>query len=99
MNTQHESGSLNGSATLYLMVGEIRSDVKHLRSDVQDVSGRVQRLERTVRRKPEPRAWIQSLTLKDMGGFLFGATILLLAIAGKWGLIGEIVHAFGRSAG
>jgi hypothetical protein len=72
MNTQHESGSLNGSATLYLMVGEIRSDVKHLRSDVQDVSGRVQRLERTVRKKREPRAWIQSLDISPKQWLLIG---------------------------
>jgi hypothetical protein len=72
MNTQHESGNLNGSATLYLMVGEIRSDVKHLRSDVQDVSGRVQRLERTARRKPEPRAWIQSLDISPKQWLLIG---------------------------
>jgi hypothetical protein len=97
MITQHGSGSLNGSATLYLMVGEIRSDVKHLRSDVQDVSGRVQVLERSVRRKREPHVWIPSF--KDLGGFLVGATILILALAGKWGLIGEITRAFGRSAG
>jgi hypothetical protein len=54
------------------MVGEIRSDVKHLRSDVQDVSGRVQRLERTVRKKREPRAWIQSLDISPKQWLLIG---------------------------
>jgi hypothetical protein len=91
MNTQHESGSLNGSATLYLMVGEIRSDVKHLRSDVQDVSGRVQRLERTARRKPEPHAWIQlsGLSAKEL---------LILGLAVGMGVTGtvtpEVFRAF-----
>jgi hypothetical protein len=95
MNTQHESGSLNGSATLYLMVGEIRSDVKHLRSDVQDVSGRVQRLERTARRKPEPRAWIRSIPWRDMLPALYGAALLAAVVTGKL-TVGSALESFSR---
>ena len=87
MNTQAESGNLNGSATLYLMIGEIRSDVKHLRTDLQGVSVKVERLEQQ-RSSPLP--------LRDLGGFLFAAAVVLLAIAGKWALLGELVHGYGR---
>lgn len=83
---QHESGSLNGSATLYLMVGEIRSDVNHLRNDVQDVKETVSQL--AQRRSLPP--------LKDLGGFLIGLSILIVAIAQKWDLVGQLARAYGK---
>lgn len=65
MNTHSESGSLNGAASLYLMIGQLQEGQKHLQSDVHDVSAKVERLDdkvsRLVRKKREPRVWIQSL--------------------------------------
>ena len=100
MNMQSEHGNLNGSATLYLLIGEMKSDVRHLANGLSEVAEKVDKLERNARRRiipiPVPKGWMSSLTLKDMGGFIFGATILMLAIAGKWGLIGDVARGFGR---
>ena len=98
MQQTSEHGSLNGFPTLYLMVGELRQGQKHLETGLHVLNEKVDKLERNARRKiiPVPKGWMSSLTLKDMGGLIFGATILLLAIAGKWGLIGELARSFGR---
>jgi hypothetical protein len=68
MNTQHESANLNGAASLYLMIGELREGQKHLATGLQDVSEKVDRLERNARRKKEPPALLSSLgmTGKEM---------------------------------
>jgi hypothetical protein len=98
MNMQSEQGNLNGYPTLYLMVGELRQGQKHLETGLHVLNEKVDKLERNARRKiiPVPKGWMSSLTLKDMSGLIFGATILFLAIAGKWGLIGDVARSFGR---
>jgi hypothetical protein len=98
MNTHSESGNLNGSATLYLLIGRIQSDVSHLATGLDVVSEKVDKLERNARRKiiPVPKGWMSSLTIKDLGGFLLGATILTMAIAGEWDKVGQILRGFGR---
>jgi hypothetical protein len=83
MTMQNESGSLNGQASLYLMIGRIQSDVSHLATGLGVVSEKVQRLERTARRKPEPRAWIQSLGLS-------GKELLILGWLAAMGITGTI---------
>jgi hypothetical protein len=95
---QHESQNLNGAASLYLMIGRIQSDVSHLATGLDVVSEKVDKLERNARRKiiPVPRAWTSSLTIKDIGGFLLGATILSMAIAGEWDKVGQILSGFAR---
>lgn len=85
-HTQLESGNLNGSATLYLMVGRIEADVKHLQSDVRDVSAKVDRL--ASRRSLPP--------LKDLGGFMIGLTLVIVALAQKWDLVGQLARAYGK---
>jgi hypothetical protein len=76
MITQHESGSLNGAASLYLMIGELRQGQRHLESGLQDVRSTVERLDgkvdRLVRKKREPRAWIQSLDISPKQWLLIG---------------------------
>jgi hypothetical protein len=85
MNTHSESGRLNGSATLYLLIGRIESDVKHLRSDVSDVREKVDKLERNARRKiiPVPRGWMSSLGLT-------GKELIILALAAGMGVTGTL---------
>lgn len=82
-----EQHGLNGVASLYLMIGAMQSDVKHLASGLHVLSGKVAQLE-------QQSSW--RLPFKDLGGFLFAAAILILAVAGKWALIGELVHGYGR---
>ena len=76
-HTQHESGNLNGSATLYLIIGELRQGQRHLENGVSDLSGKVDRLDtkvdRLARRKREPRAWIKSLGITWKQWVLIGA--------------------------
>jgi hypothetical protein len=98
MHTQQESGNLNGSATLYLLIGRIQSDVSHLATGLDVVSEKVDKLERNARRKiiPVPKGWMSSLALKDIGGFLLGATILTMAIAGEWDKVGQILRGFAK---
>jgi hypothetical protein len=92
MNTQHEAG-LNGSATLYLLIGRIESDVKHLRSDVSDVREKVDKLERNARRKiiPVPRGWMSSLGLT-------GKELIILALAATMGATGTLTPEMVRAA-
>jgi hypothetical protein len=73
--TQHESRNLNGEASLYLMIGRIQSDVSHLATGLDDVSAKVDRIERTVRRKREPRAFVQSLGISAKQWLLVGLGI------------------------
>jgi hypothetical protein len=98
MNMQHESGNLNGSATLYLLIGRIQSDVSHLATGLDVVSEKVDKLERNARRKiiPVPKGWLSSLTIKDFGGFMFAAAVIILALAGKWTALGQIARGFGK---
>jgi hypothetical protein len=98
MTMQHELQNLNGAASLYLMIGRIQSDVSHLATGLDVVSEKVDKLERNARRKiiPVPRGWMSSLTLKDMGGFLIGLAILLVAVAQRWELLGPLARAYGK---
>jgi hypothetical protein len=93
MNTHSESGNLNGSATLYLLIGRIESDVKHLRSDVTDVREKVDKLERNARRKiiPVPKGWISSLGLT-------GKELIILAFAAGLGATGTLTPEMVRAA-
>jgi hypothetical protein len=78
-----EPGALNGSATLYLMVGELRSGQKHLETGLHVLSGKVDRLERSVRKKPEPRAWLSSLGMT-------GKELLILGWLACMGISGTL---------
>lgn len=88
MNMQHECGSLNGSATLYLMVGRLQSSVEHLENRLETglhgLSEEVEELKRTTGLKPpEPKGWIASLGLS-------GKEVLLLAFALGMGITGTV---------
>lgn len=98
MHTQHEHRNLNGEASLYLMIGRIQSDVSHLATGLDVVSEKVDKLERNARRRiiPVPRGWLSSSTLKDLGGFLIGLAILIVAIAQKWELIPHLARVYGK---
>jgi hypothetical protein len=85
MNTHSESGNLNGSATLYLLIGRIQSDVSHLATGLGVVSEKVDKLERNARRKiiPVPKGWMSSLGLT-------GKELIILAFAAGLGATGTL---------
>jgi hypothetical protein len=90
MTTQEQFSSLNGAASLYLMIGRLTSNVEHLEKTLEtglhDVNVKVDRLERTVRMKREPRAWMSSLS--SLG--LTGKELIILAIAASMGATGTL---------
>jgi hypothetical protein len=96
MKTHSESGRLNGQASLYLMIGHLQARADHFETGLSEVASKVERLERSSRRKIVPRGWMSSLTIKDLGGFLLGATILTMAIAGEWDKVGQILRGFAK---
>jgi hypothetical protein len=93
MTMQHESGNLNGSASLYLMIGRIQSDVSHLATGLGVVSEKVDKLERNARRKiiPVPRGWMSSLGLT-------GKELLILALVAGMGATGTLTPEMVRAA-
>ena len=83
------AGNSNGSASLYLMLGEVRSDVKHLISDVSDVRQRVGHLE-LQRDKPAVRGSINSIGIT-------GKQWLAVALAIGMGLTGTVTPELFRN--
>lgn len=81
-----EPGTLNGASTLYLLVGEIRSDVKHLRIEVDGVKRSLASIERQPRKIP----W------GDLVPYVSGLVALGLAVAGKWEALASFLQSSGH---
>jgi hypothetical protein len=94
MNTQHESGNLNGSATLYLMVGRLSADMETVKSDVRETRQNIRAL--TKRLDTTPLRSTIKQKAGDIAPYLTGLVVLALATAGKWAELGKFLHAFAK---
>lgn len=88
----HET--LNGSTALIVhTLGEIRADVRSIKHDTHETMivthVLTQRLDSLERPSAKER-------LLDSSGWLTGAIILILALAGKWNELGAFLGASGR---
>jgi hypothetical protein len=93
MNTQHEQG-LNGSATLYLMVGRLSADMETVKSDVRETRRDIRAL--TKRLDTAPLRVTLRQKAGDFAPYLTGLVVLALATAGEWDKLGKFLHAFAK---
>jgi hypothetical protein len=83
---QHELHNLNGAASLYLMIGHLQARADHFETGLNEVAAKVEKLERSSRRKIVPRGWMSSLG--KLG--LTGKELIILAIAATMGATGTL---------
>jgi hypothetical protein len=80
---RQDQETLNGSTALIVYtLGEIRADVRETRSDIRILTKRLD----TMQPRPSPLD-----RLKDLSGFLTALAVVVLAVAGKYDLIGYLV--------
>jgi hypothetical protein len=94
----NEHGSMNGHGmsgpmAIYLMVGEIHSNVRHLTIKVDEVHSEVKTLKRRVGILERLRLRFR-IPWKEMGGFLIGISALLAALAHRWDTVSQIARAW-----
>jgi hypothetical protein len=94
MNTQAESGNLNGSATLYLMVGRLSADMETVKSDVRETRRDIRAL--TKRLDTAPLRSTLKQKAGDFAPYLTGLVVLALAMGGEWDKLGKFLHGFAR---
>jgi hypothetical protein len=83
---------MNGAHLLIL--GELRSDVKHVKVKVQEVQHDVRSLASRVGVVETERRF--KVPYKEMGGFFIGLSALLAAVAHRWDLVAPLARAFGK---
>lgn len=86
--------TLNGSTALVLhTLGEIRADVRTISHEVRETRAGMQGLTRRLDLLERPSLRDRFL---DASGWLTGAVILVLAVAGKWTELGAFLGASGK---
>lgn len=85
MHQDHET--LNGSTALIVYtLGEIRADVRTIKSEVHDgMQGLTRRLDTLERRD-------LSALISDLLPYLTGVVVLALALAGRWAELGQFLQ-------